>query len=593
MNVSENIIQYLADYGVEHIFTVSGGGSIFLNDALGKSKRIKYICCHHEQAVAMATESYARMKKTLGVSIVTTGPGGTTAITGIAGAWMDSVPTLTISGQVFLEQTIKDTNLRQLGIQEINIVDIVKPITKYAVMVERPEDVIYEIQKAITIANDGRPGPTWVDIPANIQNSSIKLADYKVFKYKKSYNTSQKFVPNNVIDNVTSVIKKAKKPLIYIGRGVQIANAEPYLFDFVQKTGIPFLTSWNASEIVAYNHPLYVGRPGMFGQRHANFIIQNSDLILFIGARLSIPQISYNFKDFGRNAFKIMIDIDKAELDKKTLDIDLKINTDAGLFLKKINNFIEGVNTDFSKWLNFCKKLEKKYPLVLKDWNKARSLVNSYNFIDILSEKLKGDDVIITDMGVAFTGTHQTFRVKEGQRFYTNSGFASMGWGLPAAIGACFGNDNKRIICIAGEGGFQMTSQELATVMHYKLPIKIFIYNNGGYLTIKQTQEINFNGRLMGSNEETGLSFPKYKELGKAYDIKSIQIINQVNLSAKIDEVLEYNGPVLCELIMDRNQLNIPKSAPKKLSDGSVVRTNFEDLFPFLSEEELKSNILS
>ena len=280
MNVSEQIIKYLADYGVEHIFTVSGGGSIFLNDALGKSNRIKYICCHHEQAVTMAAESYARMKKTLGVSIVTTGPGGTNAITGIAGAWMDSVPTLTISGQVFLEQTIKNTNLRQLGIQEINIVDIVKPITKYAVMVERPEDVIYEIQKAITIANDGRPGPTWVDIPANIQNSSIKLADYKIFKYKKSYNTNQKFIPNNVIDNVTSVIKKAKKPLIYIGRGVQIANAENYFFDFVQKTGIPFLTSWNASELVASNHPQYVGRPGMFGQRHANFIIQNSDLIL-------------------------------------------------------------------------------------------------------------------------------------------------------------------------------------------------------------------------------------------------------------------------------------------------------------------------
>ena len=229
-----------------------------------------------------------------------------------------------------------------------------------------------------------------------------------------------------------------------------------------------------------------------------------------------------------------MIDIDKAELDKKTLNIDIKINTDAGLFLKNINNIFGNVNTDFSKWLNFCKKLEKKYPLVLKNWKKANSPVNSYNFIDILSEKLKGDDVIITDMGVAFTGTHQTFRVKEGQRFYTNSGFASMGWGLPAAIGACFGNDNKRIICIAGEGGFQMTSQELATVMHYKLPIKIFIYNNGGYLTIKQTQEINFNGRLMGSNEETGLSFPKYKELGSAYNIKSIQIKNQVNLSEKI-----------------------------------------------------------
>jgi|TARA_Y100000294_G_scaffold56423_1_gene53438 acetolactate synthase-1/2/3 large subunit len=593
MNVSEKIIQYLADYGVEHIFTVSGGGSIFLNDALGKSKRIKYICCHHEQAVAMAAESYARMKKSLGVSMVTTGPGGTNAITGIAGAWMDSVPTLTISGQVFLEQTIKGTNLRQLGIQEINIVDIVKPITKYAVMVERPEDVIYEIQQAIYIANEGRPGPTWVDIPANIQNSSIKSSDYKIFQSNKSNNTSHKFISDNVINDVKRVIKKAKRPLIYIGRGIQIANAEETFFNFVQKTGIPFVTSWSASELVASDHPLYVGRPGMFGQRHANFIIQNSDLMFIIGARLSIPQISYNFKDFGRNAFKIMVDIDKAELGKKTLDIDIKINADAGFFLKKIDNIFEGVKVDYSNWLDFCNNLEKKYPLVLKEWKKAKDPLNSYNFIDFLSEKLKGDDVIVTDMGLAFTGTHQSFRVKKGQRFYTNSGFASMGWGLPAAIGACFGNSNKRVICIVGDGGFQMTSQELATIMHYKLPIKIFIYNNGGYLTIKQTQEINFNDRLMGCNNESGLSFPKYIELGRAYDIKSICIKNQVNLSAKIDKVLEYNGPVLCELIMDQNQLNIPKSAPKILSDGSIIRTNFEDLFPFLNEEEIKSNLLT
>jgi acetolactate synthase-1/2/3 large subunit len=506
---------------------------------------------------------------------------------------MDSVPTLTISGQVFLEQTIKGTNLRQLGIQEINIVDIVKPITKYAVMVERPEDVIYEIQQAIYIANEGRPGPTWVDIPANIQNSSIKSSDYKIFQSNKSNNTSHKFISDNVINDVKRVIKKAKRPLIYIGRGIQIANAEETFFNFVQKTGIPFVTSWSASELVASDHPLYVGRPGMFGQRHANFIIQNSDLMFIIGARLSIPQISYNFKDFGRNAFKIMVDIDKAELGKKTLDIDIKINADAGFFLKKIDNIFEGVKVDYSNWLDFCNNLEKKYPLVLKEWKKAKDPVNSYNFIDFLSEKLKGDDVIVTDMGLAFTGTHQSFRVKKGQRFYTNSGFASMGWGLPAAIGACFGNSNKRVICIVGDGGFQMTSQELATIMHYKLPIKIFIYNNGGYLTIKQTQEINFNDRLMGCNNESGLSFPKYIELGRAYDIKSICIKNQVNLSAKIDKVLEYNGPVLCELIMDQNQLNIPKSAPKILSDGSIIRTNFEDLFPFLNEEEIKSNLLT
>jgi len=594
MNVSDHIMSFLAEYGVKHIFTVSGGGSIFLNDALGRCKDISYICCHHEQAVSMATESYARTNDTLGVSLVTTGPGGTNAITGVVGAWIDSVPTLTISGQVFLDQTINGSGLRQLGIQEINIVDIVKPVTKYSVMVSKPEDVIYEIEKAIFVAKDSRPGPVWVDIPADIQKTiadSIAFRRFEVLRKNNLERDRDKAILNrDFVVPLVEKFRKARRPLVYIGRGVRIADAVGELREFLETTRIPCVTGWNANELLESDFSLNFGRPGMFGQRHANIIVQNADLILIIGSRLSIPQVGYSYEDFGRNAFKIMVDIDQQELDKKTLLLDVRIRADAKEFLQELIYLTGNQKLGYPEWISYCEYVQGKYPLVLEEWKREESLVNSYHFVSLLSDQLTGRDIVVTDMGLAFTGTHQVFKVKKGQRLFTNSGFASMGWGLPAAIGACVA-DKRKVICLTGDGGFQMTSQELATVAHYRLPIKIFIFNNGGYLTIKQTQEINFSGQLMGCNDDTGISFPDWRKLAAAYEIETMTIETQVGLSDKIRNIIEYDGPVLCELLMDQDQPNIPKMAPKTNEHGEFVSQLFEDLYPFLSSEELADNM--
>ena len=615
VRLADYVIFFLEGIGVKDIFTVSGGGAIFLNDALAKNGKINYYCCHHEQAVAMATEAYARVKKRIGVSLVTTGPGGTNTITGIAGSWIDSVPHLIISGQVFLNQTIQETGVRQLGIQELNIIDIVKPITKYAIMLKNKNEIKYHLKKAIYLATTGRPGPVWIDIPANLQMDDINESDLSEFDLNKeevhslsdyilNYQYDAMEVLKEKVAMIVELLRNSKRPLIHVGQGVKISKSEEEFMYFVEKNKLPFVTARNANDIVSTNHPMYIGRPGTFAQRGANFAVQNSDLYIAIGTRLSIPQTGYNSKDYARNAIKIMVDIDRNELNKPTLEIDLKINCDAKEFLLELNRQLESFVTDASindvydanntnkqEWLKLCQNWKEKYPVVLPEYKEIKDCVNSYYFIDVLSDVLKSDDTIVTDMGIAFQGTHQAFKVKKGQNFFTNSGFASMGWGLPAAIGACIASGKKRTICISGEGGLQMNIQELATVMQNKLPIKLFIYNNGGYLTIKQTQELNF-GRLMGCNQETGLSFPIYQKIAEAHNIKFVRIGNHLNLKSKIVEILELDDPVICELIMDPNQSQIPKFVPRKDEHGKTIPTPIEDLYPYLDRKEFKENMI-
>ena len=593
IRAADKIMDYLADRGVTDIFAVSGGGAIFLDDALAKSKRIKYYCCHHEQAVAMATEAYARVKGDIGVSLVTSGPGGTNAISGVAGSWMDSIPHLIISGQVYLEQTIGNSGLRQMGVQEINIVDIVKPITKYAVMVKDPKKAIYHIQKAIHIATTGKPGPVWVDIPGDIQNAMLKEEEFEMFDPSEIPPIEYDKDLKEKVKKVAALLKNSKRPLMHMGQGVKMAGAVDDFMKLVEKNNIPFVTARNANQLIDWDHELYAGRPGIFGQRGANFAVQNADVYIAVGTRLSLPQTGYNSKDFARNATKVMVDIDKAELEKKTLAIDIKIHGDAKDFLTELFKQLDGASLDTAEWLKQCQKWKAKYPVVLPEYKKQKKPVNSYYFVDVLSDVLGKDDIIVTDMGIAFQGTHQAFRVKKGQKFFTNSGFSSMGWGLPAAVGACIANDKKRIICIAGDGGLQMTIQELATVMHNKLPIKLFIYNNGGYLTIKQTQEIGFEGRLMGCNEETGLGFPDFVKIGEAYKIKAVRIDSQENLKEKVWKIVNCDGPIICELMMDPDQPQIPKAIPRKMPDGTTKQTPLEDMYPFLDRKELKENMIS
>jgi len=592
IKLADYVIEYVGSLGVEEIFTVSGGGSIFLCDALARSKKVKYVCCHHEQAVNMATEAYARVRQDIAVSLVTTGPGGTNSITGVACSWMDSVAHLVISGQVFLNQTIGNSGVRQLGVQEINIIDLIKPITKYAVMVTDPQSIKYHLQKAIYLAKTGRPGPVWLDVPANVQNSMI------------DENALQGFSPDEIrieydgdltekVSKVVALLKASKRPMIHVGQGVRLAGATDDFMQFVETLGLPFVTARNANDMVPTSHDLYIGRPGTFAQRGPNFAVQNADFYLAIGTRLSLPQTGYNSKDFARNAARVMVDIDRAELEKKTLDMHIKVHADAKAFLQELNRQASELRLDVSEWLGQCRKWREKYPVVLPEYWRQKGSVNSYVLIDILSDLLTTDDVVVTDMGFAFQNTHQAFRVKKGQRVFTNCGFAPMGWGLPAAVGACFANRRKRTVCIAGEGGLMMNIQELATVMHHKLPIKLFILNNGGYLTIKQTQQIGFEGRIMGSNEETGLSFPDMMKIAEAHGMPGVRLESQDNMRQRIQEALDHPGPFVCEIVMDRDQEQIPKIISRRRPDGTMEQTPLEDMYPFLDREEIEENMNS
>ncbi len=594
MRLADYVIEFFENQGVGHIFTVSGGGAIFLCDALGQARKMKYVACHHEQAAAMATEAYARVRKHIGVTLVTTGPGGTNAVTGVAGSWLDHVPHVVISGQVFLAQTIKNhPGLRTKGVQEIDIVNVVKSITKYAHMIENAQEVRYHLEKAVYLATHGRPGPVWLDFPADIQNTKIDPGALKGFdpaEYKVEIDLKLK----EKVSQVVELLKTSRRPLVHVGQGVRLAGAEQEFLNFVEENNLPFVTARNINDLVDWDHDLYVGRPGTFAQRAANFAVQTADVYLAIGTRLSLSQTGYNAKDYARNAKIIMVDIDRAELEKDTVRLHLKIQADAKSFLEELKRQLSGdepKTQNFTLWRSKCREWKKKYPVVLPEYRQQKGSINSYHFIDVLSDVLTSSDVVVTDMGFAFQNTHQAWRTKKGQRVFTNCGLASMGWGLPAAVGACFGNGMKRTICIAGEGGFLMTVQEMATIMHHRLPIKIFILNNGGYLTIKQTQEMGFEGRLMGSTKESGLSFPDMLQLAEAFGFKSVRLNSHERLKEALLSVVNSDGPALCEIMMDPNQLQAPKAVNRKNLDGTTWQTALEDSYPFLDPKEIEENL--
>jgi len=596
MKLSDYVIQFLEEQGVENIFTVCGGGSVFLNDALGRSEKIQYIACHHEQAASMAAEAYARIKNQIGVCMVTSGPGGTNSVTGVAGAWTDNIPVLFISGQVFLNQTINNhPGLRTLGIQEINIVDIVKPITKYAHQVYHPNSIRYILEEAIYLATHGRPGPVWIDIPANIQNSEITLENLTSFYDHPFFDGrihEKKF--KEQVKEVADLIRNSERPIFHIGQGVRIAGAEKDFFNLIHHFEIPFLTARNANDIVSENKcNLYVGRPGTFAQRGANFAVQTSDAYIAIGTRLSLAQTGYNANDYARNAIKVQVDIDQSELEKDTVPINIKICADAKFFIQELHRQLEEQYNELPHWDDWiiqCIQWKKNYPAVLPEQRMQTKFVNSYHFIDILSDVLNEEDVIVTDMGFAFQCTHQAFKVKKGQRLITNCGLASMGWGLPAAVGAHTAHKG-RVICIAGDGGLQMTIQEMATIFHHQMNVKLFVFNNQGYTTLKQTYELGFEGRLMGVNKESGLSFPDFGQIAKAYGFQYSVLSNHLGMHEFIRDVMSQDGPILCEIMLDPDQRQMPMAINRRNEDGSFNPTAIEDAWPFLDPKEIEEQL--
>lgn len=602
LTVSDYIINFFFQKGISHAFTVSGGGSIYLCDALYRSKNLKYIPCHHEQAVAFAAESYARFNNKCSFALVTTGPGGTNTITGVASSWIDSIPVFFISGQVFFNQTILKSKLRQKGVQESNIVDLVKPITKYAKTINDPNMIKYELEKAYYLSTNGRKGPVWLDIPANIQNALLdnyKLHSFNENEIKKNKSNHTK---NPIVKKLAKKLLNSKKPLLFFGGGCKTSNAIEIALKIIKDFNIPFCLSWNGSDGFPNNLNEYVGKPGMFTQRYANIAVQCSDIFLSVGSRLNYGITGYNPKDFARNAYKVMVDIDENELKdaKKRISIDCTINRDAKLFLNDLyielkNLKLRNDNKEyFTTWREHLNYLKNKFPILDLKKKDQKKYVNSYFFIDLLSNKLPKKTVIVTDMGLSFVCTNQTLITsKTTQRHYANTGHAPMGWGLPAAVGACFASNQKKVICITGDGGLQMNVQELATISHFKLPIIIFLYNNNGYSTIMQSQKLGFQSRIMGCNSESGLSFPNYSNLAKSYGISYTKIKSNNDIKNKLEKILKKNIPILCELMIHPDQPQEPKMINRRTEDNDIaIPSKFEDLYPFLELGEINKYLV-
>lgn len=594
MKLSDYLTSFLSQNGVKDIFMITGGGAMHLNDSIGNSKELNYYCNHHEQASAMAAEAYARLKG-LGVCNITTGPGGTNTITGLIGAWLDSIPVLFISGQVKRETMIPPkSGLRQLGIQELNIIDVVKPITKYAVVVDDEKDIKYHLEKAIYLATTGRPGPVWLDIPLDVQVAKINPKILRGFSLTKKEKTFfDKTFVRKQIGKIRSLLQKAKRPVFLVGGGVRLANAKDEFLELAEKLNIPVLTGMSSHDLIPTSHPLFFGRPGAFGERVGNFVLQNSDLLISIGSRLHLWIISYDYKNLAREAKKVIVDIDPAELSKPTIHPDIAVQADAGVFIKEWLRQEEKKRVfDIDDWMTYCRRIRNKYSVVLPQYKKEKKWVNSYYFTDVLSDLLKQDEVIVTANGTAFTATLQGIKLKKNQRLISNIGCASMGYDLPAAIGACIANDKKRVICISGDGSIQMNIQELQTIVNYKLPIKIFILNNEGYLAIRNTQDGYFNSRYHGADKEHGVGLPDMLKIGKAYGIPSMRIHNHHNLKQKIQKVLDIKGPVICDIMMSPKQPLIPKVTSEVKPDGRIISKPLEDMYPFLERKEFYENMI-
>lgn len=584
IKVSDYIFDYLASKEVDTIFSVSGGAAAHLLNSVAERK-FTYICNYHEQACAMAAEGYARMANKPACVLVTNGPGSTNTITGVVGAYQDSIPMIVISGQVPVNQSLgslKYTKLRQLGVQECDIIGAVKDITKYAVQITDPKTIPYHLAVAYNEATTGRMGPVWLDIPLDIQSALIEPEDYTISNIPNSNEYD--------ITEIVDLIVKAKKPVIVTGNGIHLSKCENYFITLKNKLQIPVVSTWTSKDLMSNDDPLFVGNFGLLGERAANFAVQNADLLLVLGSRLSIPNVGYQSHLFSPKSIKIVVDIDTNELNKPTVKIDYPIIEDLKYFIPDL--IVEVHNRlDFPKWTDWINKTQSwkhKYPVFQPEYKTNTDRINSFYFMEVLSNNLTDNNVVVTDMGASFTCTMQSLQMNGKNRLFTSSACCSMGFGLPGAIGAHFADPTKDIILIAGDGGFQMNVQELQTVIHNKIPIKIFILNNNGYLAISLMQDNLFKSNYIGSNPESGVSSPDFTKIGGAYGLKTFRLNNNTELENNIEAILKEDGPVLCEIMMVENQLLIPRVQSSKDENGKIISNSLENMFPYLSEQEMK-----
>ena len=585
MNVSEYIMDRLSKEGVEKIFMVSGGGGMFLIEALGNHPKLQHISNHHEQASVMAAEGYQRATRNLGVALVTTGPAATNTLTGLGCAWNDSIPLMVLAGQAKTPTLIGDTGMRQRGTHEVNIIPIVKPITKYAVTIDKKEDAKYHFEKALYLAKNGRPGPVFLNIPLDVQSAEINPEELRGF-------TPEVETYNNKLDEILALLKSSKRPVIIAGYGIKLSKTEQYLIEISEKFNIPIVTPKNGFDTVWEDYPLLGGRIGINGQRAGNFTVQNADLILALGARLPLVTVGYETNLFAQNAKKVLVDCDKAQLEHCWINLDLKVYSNLKEFMPAFKQKLEKENFTYDSkfWVEKVQGYHKKYPTVTQEVIEQKGFVDSYFFFERLSHFMNADDVLVTDQGATFYSITTAFKVKKGQLAYTNGGFSPMGYGLPASIGCAFAPWVKRVVSVNGDGGLQMNLQELQTIIHNKLDMKVFVFNNDGYLSIKHTQTNFFNGHLVGSDPKSGLTCPDSIKLGKAYGFKTFKIKNHKETDKVIKKAMETKGPVLVEVMIAPMQPYYPKVSSKRFPDGHFESQPLDNMWPFLQAEELEEN---
>lgn len=607
IKLSDYIADFLVDRGIKIGFTVVGGGAMHLNDSFGHKAGLKMYYNHHEQASAIAAEGYARYNNNPALLCVTTGPGGINALTGVACAYLDSLPMIVISGQVKYETTIQyaleknGAKLRSFGDQEFNITESVKNMTKFSVMVKDKNDIRFILERAYFLATNGRMGPVWIDIPVDIQGSTIDTDDLKSYFDSDTYIEDKKLIPDEIklddIYEIIELIKNSKRPVIYAGYGIRLSGGYEIFKKLINKLNIPIVTYWNAIDLIETENPLYVGRGGNMGDRAGNFAVQNSDLLINIGSRLSIRQTGYDYSKFARESKIVMIDIDKEEFKKPNIKPYKTVWSDAKVFLENLYKIITTEYTDLlfenSEWFTACKNWKTKYKVVDSKKYEQKELVNVYAFIDYLSKNLKENSMTVVSNGACCVVGSQSFYIKNGSRFHNNNAIASMGYGLPAAIGACISIDSKETICLEGDGSIMMNLQELQTIITNKLPIKIFLINNSGYHSIRMTQNNLFKDKKkVGIGlESNDLSFPDYLKIANAFGLKYYSAKNNEEMKKVIDEVLKTEGQLFVEIFTDTTQTFEPKSATKKMPDGSLQSGALEDMAPFLPKDELLSNM--
>jgi len=600
IRLADYIADFLANHGVTDVFSVVGGGAMHLNDALGHHPKLSVLYNHHEQACAIAAEAYARLENKIAAVCVTSGPGGTNAITGVVGGWLDSIPMFVLTGQVRYDTTARyalpftGEPLRAMGDQEYDITKAVSAMTKYAVMVEDPLEIRYILEKAWHLATTGRPGPVWIDVPVNFQGATIETDDLRGYDPAEDDAKLPPPVAQNTIGEILEKIAKAKRPVFHAGYGIRLSGGYDEFRKVLEKLNIPVVTYWNAVDLIEDEHPLYCGRAGNMGDRPGNWAIQNADLILAVGTRISIRQVGYNWKTWARAAEVIMVDIDKAELKKPTLHVEYPVWADAKDFLTKLDKAAKGPVFKGEDWLETCRAWKKDYPAVLpRQWEENGKTANVYAFVRYLSSRLPENSLTAVSNGACCVVGNQAYVIQKGSRMANNSAIASMGYGLPAAIGTCVGGGRKNTICLEGDGSIMMNLQELQTIITNNLPIKIFLINNNGYHSIRITQTNIFGHHTkVGIGPESGdLSFPEFKKIAEAFGYRYFSCSSNAEMKKVVDEVLALDGPVFCEVFTDTVQVWEPKSSAKKLPDGSLVSPPLEDLAPFLPREELKKQM--